>query len=108
LAPKFLIPLSQIALTGSVYTIVAITVERYFACCWPLVPPREGKLINGLCIGTGTLFIFGVAQYLSLQGKIILPQREKLGQPDRLQKKKGYLFRKENKEWNFKKEPCSL
>ena len=28
LAPKLLIPVSQIALTGSVYTIVAITVER--------------------------------------------------------------------------------
>ena len=32
----------MIALTGSVYTTVAVTAERYVSCCWPHVPPREG------------------------------------------------------------------
>lgn len=54
--PHFMIPLSQIALTGSVYSIVAITVERYFSCCWPHFPPREGPLVNLACIAGIVLF----------------------------------------------------
>ncbi len=58
LAPKFLIPLTQVALTGSVYTTVAVTVERYVSCCWPHVPPREGARTNVAAIAGIVSFSF--------------------------------------------------
>eukprot|EP00095_Tigriopus_kingsejongensis_P005688 maker-scaffold158_size296719-snap-gene-1.19 protein:Tk05688 transcript:maker-scaffold158_size296719-snap-gene-1.19-mRNA-1 annotation:"hypothetical protein Y032_0065g3677" len=41
LAPKFLIPISQIALTGSVYSVIAITIERYLATCHPQFKAKD-------------------------------------------------------------------
>ena len=32
----FVYPLALIAQTGSVYTTLAVTIERYIVICWPL------------------------------------------------------------------------
>lgn len=40
------------------YSIVAITVERYISCCWPHVPPRDNALLNALCILGIVVFSF--------------------------------------------------
>lgn len=51
----YLLPF-QMALTGSVYSIVGITVERYICCCFPHIPPREGPAVNLFAIGGIILF----------------------------------------------------
>ena len=33
----FILPITQIAMTGSVYSVVAVAVERYFNICKPFV-----------------------------------------------------------------------
>ena len=55
----------QIALTGSVYSIVGITVERYICCCYPHIPPREGPAVNILAIGGIIMFsvLFNITRF---------------------------------------------
>ena len=69
-SPSYHIPLPfQIALTGSVYSIVGITVERYICCCFPHVPPREGPAINILAIGGIILFsvLFNMTRFFEYE-----------------------------------------
>ena len=42
----FVYPLALIAQTGSVYTTLAVTIERYIVICWPL---RYAELIISAC-----------------------------------------------------------
>jgi len=72
LAPTFLIPLTQVALTGSVYTIVAITVERYVSCCWPHVPSRQGGQVSALTIGGILAFclVFNVTRFFEYRSHL--------------------------------------
>ena len=59
----------QIALTGSVYSIVSITVERYICCCFPHVPPREGPAVNIFAIGGIILFsvLFNITRFFEYE-----------------------------------------
>ena len=65
-SPKFLMPMAQISLTGSVFTMVAITLERYISCSYPYAPKREGIKINVMAImGIVIVAIFyNITRYL--------------------------------------------
>ena len=53
------------ALTGSVYCIVAVTVERYVSCCWPHVRPRDKTIHNAGCLLViiAFSFVFNVTRF---------------------------------------------
>ena len=59
----------QIALTGSVYSILSITVERYICCCFPHISPREGPAVNMLAIGSIVLFsiLFNITRFFEYE-----------------------------------------
>lgn len=59
----------QIALTGSVYSIVGITVERYICCCFPHISPREGPAANLFAIGGIILFsvLFNITRFFEYE-----------------------------------------
>ncbi len=42
-----------------------MTVERYLCCCFPHVPPRDGTLVNLLCIGGIVVFsiLFNITRF---------------------------------------------
>ena len=58
--------MTQIALTGSVYTMVAVTVERFVSCCFPHVPPRAGAAFSAKTIAAIVAFsvAFNVTRFL--------------------------------------------
>ncbi|XP_059082321.1 G-protein coupled receptor daf-37-like [Tigriopus californicus] len=76
LAPKLLIPLSQIALTGSVYSIITITIERYLATCRAHLkttsPPRTSviaivAIVTFACIYNAPRFLEYATQLQSVK-----------------------------------------
>ena len=54
----FVLPITQIALTGSVYSVVAVALERYFNVCRPF-----SRNLGSVCDGFGyvtTIIIFSI------------------------------------------------
>ena len=52
----YLVPVTQMALSGSVYTTVALTVERYISVVVPFFRTRH-NLKSGIFIGPVALFV---------------------------------------------------
>ncbi|TRY60950.1 hypothetical protein TCAL_11534, partial [Tigriopus californicus] len=73
LTPLILTPLCQISLTGSVYTILAINMERYISVCHPHAPSRDRRSIY---IATFTFlvlfpFVYNLGRFFELKSHVI-------------------------------------
>lgn len=73
LTPLILTPLCQISLTGSVYTILAINMERYISVCHPHAPSRNRPSIY---IATFLFlilfpFVYNLGRFFELKSHVI-------------------------------------
>ncbi len=41
--PYFLYPVTHVALAGTIFTTLAISIERYLGLCHPMLPPQSRK-----------------------------------------------------------------
>ncbi len=43
LFPYFLYPATHVAMAGTIFTTLAISIERYLGLCHPMMPPESRK-----------------------------------------------------------------
>ena len=67
LFPKFIYPFTHIAMTGTIFMTVAITVERYLGLCHPLLSPHSRKVWFYLLPVIVVAFALNVPKFLEIE-----------------------------------------